>query len=354
MSDGDTRSARKPRHGGNPVREPPPAGASAFGGAVIRSTLMREVLDLVVRVAPSDASVLLTGESGVGKEVVARAIHQLSPRASHEFVAINCASLSGETLENELFGHERGAFTSADERKLGVFELADGGTLFLDEVNEMGAACQAKVLRALERREFRRLGGARKIKVDVRIVTAANVDLHEAVRARRFREDLFYRLNVVHIHIPPLRERREAIALMARQFLQEFCEKYHQRGRRLTDDVVRRFVQYPWPGNVRELRNVVESLVLTTRGEQIGLKDLPANIRATAQSSEIRLPIGATLQEAEKEILRRYLETYPTRKEVARVLNIGLRTLHAKIKAYGLPARRRVNDAPPQRARIAQ
>jgi DNA-binding NtrC family response regulator len=257
-------------------------------------------------------------------------------------------------LENELFGHERGAFTSADERKLGVFELADGGTLFLDEVNEMGAACQAKVLRALERREFRRLGGARKIKVDVRIVTAANVDLHEAVRARRFREDLFYRLNVVHIHIPPLRERREAIALMARQFLQEFCEKYHQRGRRLTDDVVRRFVQYPWPGNVRELRNVVESLVLTTRGEQIGLKDLPANIRATAQSSEIRLPIGATLQEAEKEILRRYLETYPTRKEVARVLNIGLRTLHAKIKAYGLPARRRVNDAPPQRARIAQ
>ncbi len=306
---------------------------------------MREVLDLVVRIAPSDASVLLTGESGVGKEVVARAIHQLSPRASHEFVAINCASLSGETLENELFGHEKGAFTSADERKVGVFELADSGTLFLDEVNEMGAACQAKVLRALERREFRRLGGTRKIKVDVRLVTAANVDLHEAVRTRRFREDLFYRLNVVHIHIPPLRERREAIALMTQQFLQEFCEKYHKRGRHFTDDVVERFVQYPWPGNVRELRNVIESLVLTTRGEQIGPKDLPANIRAVAPSREIHLPIGVTLQDAEKEILRCYLEIYPTRKEVARVLNIGLRTLHAKIKAYGLPLRRAGNEA---------
>jgi DNA-binding NtrC family response regulator len=353
MSDGDTRSAQKPRYGGTPVSEPPPTDVFALRGAVIRSTLMREVLDLVVRIAPSDASVLLTGESGVGKEVVARAIHQLSPRASHEFVAINCASLSGETLENELFGHEKGAFTSADERKVGVFELADGGTLFLDEVNEMGAACQAKVLRALERREFRRLGGTRKIKVDVRIVTAANVDLHEAMRTRRFREDLFYRLNVVHIDIPPLRERREAIALMAQQFLQEFCEKYHKRGRHFTDDVVERFVQYSWPGNVRELRNVIESLVLTTRGEQIVPKDLPANIRAVVPSREIRLPIGVTLQDAEKEILRCYLEAYPTRKEVARVLNIGLRTLHAKIKAYGLPTRRHANDAP-QGARLAE
>jgi DNA-binding NtrC family response regulator len=344
MADDETRNVQKSRYGSDLVSEPHSTSVRALGGAIIRSTLMREVLDLVVRIAPSDASVLLTGESGVGKEVVARAIHQLSPRASHEFVAINCASLSRETLENELFGHEKGAFTSADERKIGVFELADGGTLFLDEVNEMGAACQAKVLRALERREFRRLGGTRKVKVDVRIVTAANVDLQEAVRMRRFREDLFYRLNVVRIHIPPLRERREAIAPMAQQFLQEFCEKYHKRGRHFTDDVIERFVQYPWPGNVRELRNVVESLVLTTRGEQIGLRDLPANIRVTAQSSEIRLPMGVTLQDAEKEILRCYLETYPTRKEVARVLNIGLRTLHAKIKAYGLPARRHARD----------
>src|SRR5262245_41084155 len=275
MGDGETSHEQKNRRPRDHDCAPPPVSVLALGGAIIRSTLMREVLDLVARIAPADASVLVTGESGVGKEVVARAIHQLSPRTSHDFVAINCASLSDETLENELFGHEKGAFTSADERKIGVFELADGGTLFLDEVNEMGAACQAKVLRALERREFRRLGGTRKIKVDVRIVAAANVDLQEAVHARRFREDLFYRLNVVHIHIPPLRERQEAIALMAQQFLREFCEKYGKRGRQFTDEVVERFVRYPWPGNVRELRNVVESLVLTTRGEQIGLKDLP-------------------------------------------------------------------------------
>lgn len=312
---------------------------------VIHSTLMREVLDLVSRIAPSDANTLLTGESGVGKEIVARAIHQLSPRASHEFVAINCASLSGETLENELFGHEKGAFTSADERKVGVFELADGGTLFLDEVNEMGLACQAKVLRVLERHEFRRLGGIRKIKVDVRLVAATNVDLEEVVRERRFREDLFYRLNVLKIHIPPLRERREAIVPLAQQFLREFYEKYGKRRRVFTDDALTRLIHYDWPGNVRELRNVVESLVLVTKGEQISGRDLPANIRATPTQTEIRLPIGVTLQEAEKEILRRYLEAFPTKKEVAQVLGIGLRTLHAKIKVYNLPVRRQRTPA---------
>ena len=325
-------------------RRPPsevlPSDVRTLGGAVVHSTLMREVLDLVARVAPSDASVLLTGESGVGKEIVARAIHHLSPRVSRDFVAINCASLFGETLENELFGHEKGAFTSADAQKLGVFEVADGGTLFLDEVNEMGTTCQAKVLRALERREFRRLGGTRKLKVDVRIVAATNADLSEAVRTHQFREDLYYRLNVIHIHIPPLRERREAIPPMAQQFLQEFSEKHRTRSRRFTDPVLERFSLYAWPGNVRELRNVVESLVLTARGEQIGLRDLPATICASAHANEIRLPIGMTLREAEKEIVRRYLEMYPTRKAVAEVLDIGLRTLHAKIKAYSLPLRR--------------
>ena len=321
-------------------REGLPAKASTLDGAIVYSTLMREVLDLVSRVAPSDANVLLTGESGVGKEVVARALHQLSPRAPRDFVPLNCASLSGDTLENELFGHERGAFTSADERKMGVFELADQGTLFLDEVNEMGVASQAKVLRALERREFRRLGGTRKIKVDVRLVAATNVDLEEAVRDRRFREDLFYRLNVIHIHIPPLRERREAIAPMAQQFLHEFSEKYGKRRRFFTAEALTRLTYYSWPGNVRELRNMVESLVLMTKGEQIGGRDLPANIQAVPTLTDIRLPIGVTWQEAEKEILRCYLEVYPTKKEVARVLGIGLRTLHAKIKAYGLPARR--------------
>lgn len=351
----DETPLRTPRsnRGHITISDIPPSGVRALGGAVVHSTLMREVLDLVARVAPSDASVLLTGESGVGKEIVARAIHQLSPRAAHDFVAINCASLLGETLENELFGHEKGAFTSADTQKLGVFEVADGGTLFLDEVNEMGPTCQAKVLRALERREFRRLGGTRKLKVDVRIVAATNADLSEAVRTRRFREDLFYRLNVIHIHIPPLRERREAIPLMAQQFLQEFSTKYRTRSRRFADAVLERFSLYAWPGNVRELRNVVESLVLTARGEQIGLRDLPATIRASAYANEIHLPIGITLQEAEKEILRRYLEVYPTRKEVAEVLGIGLRTLQAKIKAFGLPLRR-TNTHVSRRAKTAR
>lgn len=332
--------------------ESPPVEAGALEGAIIHSALMREVLDLVARIAPSDANVLLTGESGVGKEIVARAIHHLSARRQQDFVAINCATLSGETLENELFGHERGAFTSADERKIGVFELAHRGTLFLDEVNEMGLACQAKVLRALERREFRRLGGTRKITVDVRLVAAANVDLEAAVRAGRFREDLYYRLNVVHITIPPLRERREAIATLAHHFLREFCAKYGKRSRRFADDALAQLVRYAWPGNVRELRNVVESLVLMTKGEQITLRDLPANIRAVPVRAEIRLPVGITMQEAEKEILRCYLETFRTKTEVARVLNIGLRTLHAKVKAYGLPTRRRP-ALPRQSAKIA-
>lgn len=346
MGDGKGLTGQQRRRLVDDDTESPPVEACALDGAIIHSALMREVLDLVSRIAPSDANVLLTGESGVGKEIVARAIHHLSPRRQQEFVPINCATLSGETLENELFGHERGAFTSADERKIGVFELAHRGTLFLDEVNEMGLACQAKVLRVLERREFRRLGGTRKITVDVRLVAAANIDLEAAVRAGRFREDLYYRLNVVPIHIPPLRERREAIAPMARHFLREFCAKYGRRDRRFADDAMVRLTQYAWPGNVRELRNVVESLVLMTKGEQINLRDLPANIRAVPVRTEIRLPIGITLREAEKEILRCYLETYPTKKEVARVLNVGLRTLHAKIKAYGLPTRRRRSSSP--------
>ena len=282
MRDATAPRAQNNNRRRNPPSEVLPSDVRALGGAVVHSALMREVLDLVARVAPSDASVLLTGESGVGKEIVARAIHHLSPRASREFVAINCASLLGETLENELFGHEKGAFTSADAQKLGVFEVADHGTLFLDEVNEMGMTCQAKVLRALERREFRRLGGTRKLKVDVRIVAATNGDLSEAVRTHHFREDLYYRLNVIHIHIPPLRERREAIPLMAQQFLQEFNEKYPPRRRRFAEAVLERFSQYSWPGNVRELRNVIESVVLTARGEQIGAADDHAQRRAAA------------------------------------------------------------------------
>lgn len=300
------------------------------------SPRMRAVLDTVVRVAPSDANVLLTGESGVGKEVVAQTVHHLSPRARHEFVAVNCATLSAETLENELFGHERGAFTSAEERKAGMFEVAHGGTLFLDEVSEMAPSCQAKVLRALEQREFRRLGGTRTITVDVRLIAASNVDLEEAVKAGQFRRDLFYRLKVVHIPIPPLRERRESILPLVQHFLHEFSAKYGKDPCVLTREALARLTDYPWPGNVRELRNVIESVVLLSATKQIGLADLPAEINATPHRRDICLPFGIALREAEKEIVRRHLEALPTKTEVARVLQISLRTLYSKIKAYGL------------------
>jgi two-component system nitrogen regulation response regulator NtrX len=311
------------------------------GVVVVHSTLMREVLDLVSRIAPSDANVLLTGESGVGKEIVARAIHQLSPRRPHEFVPINCATLSGDTLENELFGHERGAFTSADERKLGVFELAHQGTLFLDEVNEMGVACQAKVLRALERREFRRLGGTRKIKVDVRLVAATNVDLEDAIRARRFREDLFYRLNVIHIRIPPLRQRREAIAPMAQQFLREFCDKYGKRRRMFTEEALTRLTHYPWPGNVRELRNVIERIVImnptTTRFDR---KHLPPLVHRDGT----RRSIGAefsTLHQARAAYERDYIlkkldDNHGNISRTAEVLGLERSHLYRKMKTLGI------------------
>lgn len=314
-------------------------GVLALGGAIVRSARMREVLNLVVQVAPSDANILITGESGVGKEVIARALHQLSHRCHQEFVAINCASLSGATLENELFGHEKGAFTSADAQKSGMFEVAHEGTLFLDEVSEMELACQAKVLRVLERKEFRRLGGTKTVQTNVRIITATNQDLEARVQADRFRSDLFYRLNVVHLPIPPLRERREAIGPMAEQFAREYSTRYKKRPYTFTEAALLQLNRYSWPGNVRELRNLVESLVLITKEAVIDVSDLPHNIQTTQVQTEIRLHLGMSLQDAEKEILRCYLAAYPTKKEAARVLGIGLRTLHAKVRAYDLPTR---------------
>jgi DNA-binding NtrC family response regulator len=305
-------------------------------GLIERSAAMRDLMRQVRRVAPSGSNILLCGESGVGKEVVARYIHGISPRGSRDFVAINCASLSDDMLENELFGHERGAFTSANERKPGVFELADGGTLFLDEVGEMGLRSQAKVLRAIERREFRRVGGTKKVKVDVRIVAATNTDLREAVATHRFREDLYYRLDVVNLCIPPLRERREVIPDMIEQFLTEFGKKASGRLRRVSPEALGRLVEYEWPGNVRELRNVIESLVLTAPGTRIEAGDLPPTIREVAARREVRLRVGLSMAEIEREVFQAYVETYGSKKEAAKVLEIALRTFHAKAKRYGL------------------
>ncbi len=323
----------------NTPADPPP-----IPGLIERSAAMHGLMDQVRRVAPSSSNILLCGESGVGKEVVARYIHAISPRRSREFVAINCASLSDEILENELFGHERGAFTGANERKPGVFEVADGGTLFLDEVGEMRLRCQAKLLRAIERKEFRRVGGTSKIKVDVRIIGATNTDLERAVETRAFRRDLYYRLNVINLRIPPLRERTEVIREMIEQFLREFSST--SRGvRQVSPEALTKLVQYEWPGNVRELRNVIESLVLTVPGTHINVADLPPTIREAPPRQELRIALGAPFSDIEREIFRAYIERYGSKKEAAKALDVPLRTFHAKARRHGLGSSRSHRDA---------
>jgi DNA-binding NtrC family response regulator len=325
---------------GSATADPP-----ATPGLIERSAAMHGLMDQVRRVAPSNSNVLLSGESGVGKEVVARYIHGVGPRRVGEFVAVNCASLSDEILENELFGHERGAFTGANERKPGVFEVADGGTLFLDEVGEMGLRCQAKLLRAIERKEFRRVGGTSKVKVDVRIIAATNSDLQRAVEARAFREDLFYRLKVINLRIPPLRERAEVIPEMIEHFLREFSKDTSRRVRQVRSEALAKLVEYEWPGNVRELRNVIESLVLTVPGTRIDVTDLPPTIRDAAPRQDLRIAVGMPFSDIERDVLRAYIERYGSKKEAAKALNIPLRTFHAKVRRYGFATSRGHGDA---------
>jgi DNA-binding NtrC family response regulator len=313
-------------------------------GFIERSAAMHGLMDRVRRVAPADSNVLLAGESGVGKEVVARYIHAVSPRRNAEFVAVNCASLSDDILENELFGHERGAFTGANERKRGVFEVADGGTLFLDEVSEMGLRCQAKLLRAIERKEFRRVGGTSKVKVDVRIISATNTDLERAVEVRNFREDLYYRLNVINFRIPPLRERAEVIPELIEHFLRMFTTT-SRRMRRMTAAALAKLVEYEWPGNVRELRNVVESLVLTVPGTHIDIADLPPTIREAPSRQDLRIALGAPFSDIEREVFRAYIDRYGSKKEAAKALGIPLRTFHAKAQRCGLVMSRKHGNA---------
>jgi two-component system response regulator HydG len=319
----------------------PPSVASAEMqqlGIVGASKAMHELFDTLKLVAPHDSTVLILGESGTGKELIARALHTLGAHPAGPFVAINCATLSDQILESELFGHEKGAFTSADRPKPGVMETADGGTLFLDEVNEMGLGCQAKLLRAIERREFRRVGGTRKIKVNLRVVAACNVNLEECVAAGRFRPDLYYRLKVLSLVVPPLRDRKEAIPVLAQRFLDDVTRNAHLPAKRLTPDALAQLARYEWPGNVRELRNVMESAALIGPKGTIDAADLPATIRKLGEGV-VQISVGTALEEAEKEIIRRTLDAFPTVKESARVLGIGLRTLHSKIRRYGLRRR---------------
>jgi two-component system, NtrC family, response regulator HydG len=307
-----------------------------FPGVIGDSPRMREVLNLLELVAPSDATVLLLGETGTGKELAAQAIHLNSPRCQGPFVVVNCAALPDTLLESELFGHERGAFTGAANKKDGRFLLAHRGSLFLDEIGELQPATQAKILRVLQTKEFEPLGGARTVKSDVRIIAATNRDLESMVREGDFREDLFYRLNVFPITLPPLRDRAADLARIAAFFLQRFRDKYQRPVQSLTPEVLQAFQNYPWPGNIRELENVLERAVIMCQTETLTLKELAPAL----QSCAFR-PLGneeePSLPELERQLIIRTLEKMSrNRRQAAEVLGISLDELNLKIRAYDL------------------
>jgi DNA-binding NtrC family response regulator len=307
-----------------------------FENIIGNSPAMRRIYRTIVQVAATAGTILLIGESGTGKELIARAIHRHSPRQHRPFIALNCAAFSEGLLENELFGHEPGAFTGANAQKRGLLELADGGVLFLDEIGEISLPIQAKLLRVLETKEFLRVGGTRPITVDLAIISATNTNLEAAVQQKTFREDLYYRLRVVTIEVPPLRQRTEDIPLLVNAFLAEFNEKHHKKVAGLSADAMRQLLQYPWPGNVRELRNCLESLVILSRKRTIEAADLPPYIQPPAAADKLSIRVGTPLDEVEKEVIRHTLAYAKSKTEAARLLRIGLRTLHRKIKAYGL------------------
>ena len=300
-----------------------------------QSEAMREIYKLVEAVAKSDASTLITGESGTGKELVSRAIHQRSSRVKAPFIPVNCSALPADILENELFGHERGAFTGALNEKAGCFELADHGTLFLDEIGEMPYELQAKLLRALEEKKFRRLGGRKEIEVDVRVIAATNRDARRAVKEKTLREDLFYRLAVVEIELPPLRERIGDLVLLGQEFLQRYAAKSGKRIHSFSREALETLSRHTWPGNVRELRNVIERAVLLCSGRQIVLADLPKYLFDREDSAEIHIPLGTSLDESERRIIQRTLAAQNNNKtRAAEVLGISLKTLHNKLSRY--------------------
>lgn len=297
------------------------------------SPAMARVLETIRQVAPSRATVLISGESGTGKELAAHAVHRLSPRHHGPFVAVHCAALSPQLLESELFGHEKGAFTGAGERRIGRFEQASGGTLFLDEIGEIDAATQVKILRVLGERIFERVGGNKTIAADVRLIAATNRNLAQMVASGRFREDLFFRLNVVQLAMPPLRDRREDIPLLARHFLREAAHENEKPFRELTTDAMKSLVGYDWPGNVRELRAAIEHGVVMAGGNKITLRDLPPILRAAAPHSSARTPLPLDIGETELALIRRALaESKGNRTLAAQKLGISRRTLHRKLR----------------------
>ncbi|HWQ03287.1 MAG TPA: sigma-54 dependent transcriptional regulator [Candidatus Nitrosotenuis sp.] len=309
-----------------------------LGELVGGSKVMQEMMMVVEMAAPSSASVLITGETGSGKEIVARTLHRYSPRAENSFVAINCSAIPETLMESEIFGHEKGAFTGALERRLGCFELADGGTLLLDEIGEMPAPTQAKLLRVLEERKVRRLGSKSETPVDVRVLAATNKDPQQAVSKGQLRQDLFFRLNVFHIHVPALREHKEDLPLLVEFLIAELNARHGRQVRGVSAEVMDAFHSYYWPGNIRELRNVLERALIACDRDLIGKRHLPPDFGTgggQAALAGLRFPVGTTVDQVERElILQTLAATGNTKTRAAELLGISLKTLHNKLKEY--------------------
>jgi DNA-binding NtrC family response regulator len=325
--------------------------AGKLGVLVGTSPAMQDVMRQVEMAAPSTASVLITGETGSGKEMVARSIHMLSPRAERPFVAINCSAIPESLMESEIFGHEKGAFTGAAERRIGCFELADGGTLLLDEIGEMPAQTQAKLLRVLEDRKVRRLGSKVETPVDVRVLAATNKNPEEAVADGHLRQDLYFRLNVFHIHLPPMREHKEDLPQLVEHLLTDISAKHHKKVTGVGSDVMDLFKSYPWPGNVRELRNVLERAAIASDRGTVSRQHLASDFGRTPATTNsglgaLRFPVGTTVDAAERELILQTLNaTNQNKTRAAELLGISLKTLHNKLKEYEAG---RVNASQPE------
>jgi DNA-binding NtrC family response regulator len=305
------------------------------------SPAWRKICEMVEQVAPAKATLLITGETGTGKELIASLLHRLSPRAERPFITLNAAALPATLLEAELFGYEKGAFTGAQQRKPGRFELADGGTLFLDEIGDMPMEVQVKLLRVLQDGTFERLGGTRTLQVDVRVVAATNQDLAQEVEAQRFRLDLYYRINVITLALPPLRERREDTPLLVAHFLRKYAEQNRKEVTSIQQQALQRLQAYDWPGNVRELENVIERAVVLAQGPTIGIAELPDHLQEKEplppSDDQFILPASATLADIERAAIAQALQqSGGNRQAAARALNIGVATLYRKLKEYHL------------------
>jgi len=301
---------------------------------------IRQILDMVRKIGPTDSTVLITGETGVGKELIARAVHMSSRRKAKPFIKVNCAAIPETLIESELFGYEKGAFTGAVINKPGRFEIAERGTLFLDEIGEIPPHLQVKLLTVLQDKAFERVGGVKTIKVDMRIIAATNKDLKEAVESGEFRSDLFYRLNVVPIHIPPLRERRDDISSQVEYFLNRFCTKYGKGTLKTSPEIMPALISYDWPGNIRELENVMERMVLMSEGEEIGYEHLPTEIQGIEPATDpqtLKGTVDSIYRSTERQLIEDALKkTDQNRTKAAKLLGISRRTLQNKIKEYDL------------------